>query len=91
MDLTALAREGMLDPVAGRDDETARALQILVRRRKSNPCFIGEPGVGKTAIAEAIAMRVASGVRFLCAGFLIWLAGWLAGWLVIVLVGLRRE
>ena len=62
VDLTELAKEGKLDPVAGRDDETARALQILVRRRKSNPCFIGEPGVGKTAIAEAIAMRIASGV-----------------------------
>ena len=62
VDLTEQAREGLLDPVAGRDDETARALQILVRRRKSNPCFIGEPGVGKTAIAEAIAARIASGV-----------------------------
>jgi ATP-dependent Clp protease ATP-binding subunit ClpC len=61
VDLTALARAGKLDPVAGRTHEVARALQILVRRRKSNPCFIGDPGVGKTAIAEGIAQRIASG------------------------------
>jgi len=61
VDLTALARSGKLDPVAGRANEVTRALQILVRRRKSNPCFIGDPGVGKTAIAEGIAQRIASG------------------------------
>jgi len=60
-DLTALAREGKLDPVAGRTEEVARALQVLVRRRKSNPCLIGDPGVGKTAIAEGIAQRIVSG------------------------------
>jgi ATP-dependent Clp protease ATP-binding subunit ClpA len=58
VDLTALARQGKLDPVAGRQAEVARALQVLVRRRKSNPCLIGDPGVGKTAIAEGIAQRI---------------------------------
>jgi ATP-dependent Clp protease ATP-binding subunit ClpB len=60
-DMTALAREGKLDPVIGRDEEIRRALQVLSRRTKNNPVLIGEPGVGKTAIVEGIAQRVASG------------------------------
>lgn len=52
MDLTADARAGKLDPVMGRDAEVDRILRILVRRRKSNPCLVGDPGVGKTAIVE---------------------------------------
>ena len=60
-DLTALAREGKLDPVIGRDTEIMRVVQILSRRTKNNPCLIGEPGVGKTAIAEGLAMRIVSG------------------------------
>ena len=57
-DLTALAREGKLDPVIGRDDEIRRTIQILSRRTKNNPVLIGEPGVGKTAIAEGLAQRI---------------------------------
>ena len=60
-DLTKLAREGKLDPVIGRDDEVRRAMTVLSRRTKSNPILIGEPGVGKTAIAEGLAQRIASG------------------------------
>ncbi len=60
-DLTALAREGKLDPVIGRDKEVRRAIQILSRRTKNNPALIGEPGVGKTAIAEGLAQRIALG------------------------------
>eukprot|EP00322_Chrysochromulina_rotalis_P027196 CAMPEP_0115851310 /NCGR_PEP_ID=MMETSP0287-20121206/12416_1 /TAXON_ID=412157 /ORGANISM="Chrysochromulina rotalis, Strain UIO044" /LENGTH=613 /DNA_ID=CAMNT_0003305339 /DNA_START=12 /DNA_END=1850 /DNA_ORIENTATION=- len=60
-DLTALAREGKLDPVIGRDDEVRRAMTVLSRRTKNNPILIGEPGVGKTAIAEGLAQRIASG------------------------------
>ncbi len=60
-DLTAAARAGKLDPVIGRDSEIRRALQVLSRRTKNNPVLIGEPGVGKTAIAEGIAQRVADG------------------------------
>ncbi|MEO1131085.1 MAG: ATP-dependent chaperone ClpB [Cyanobacteria bacterium J06639_1] len=60
-DLTVLAREGKLDPVIGRDDEIRRAIQILSRRTKNNPVLIGEPGVGKTAIAEGLAQRIVSG------------------------------
>lgn len=60
-DLTEMAREGNLDPVIGRDNETQRLLEILCRRMKNNPCLIGEPGVGKTAIAEGLAQRIASG------------------------------
>ncbi|MFT5207557.1 MAG: ATP-dependent Clp protease ATP-binding subunit ClpB [Candidatus Omnitrophota bacterium] len=60
-DLTALANEGKLDPVIGRDAEIRRAIQILSRRTKNNPVFIGEPGTGKTAIAEGLARRIASG------------------------------
>ena len=59
VDLTAMARKGELDPVFGRDEETKRAVRILVRRRKSNPCLIGDPGVGKTAIAEGLASLIA--------------------------------
>ncbi|MGB3494845.1 MAG: ATP-dependent chaperone ClpB [Elainellaceae cyanobacterium] len=60
-DLTQLAREGKLDPVIGRDDEIRRTIQILSRRTKNNPVLIGEPGVGKTAIAEGLAQRIVSG------------------------------
>jgi len=58
IDLTQQAREGKLDPVIGRSDEVSRCLQILVRRRKSNPVLLGDPGVGKTAIAEALAEAI---------------------------------
>ena len=61
MDLTGRAREGKLDKVIGRDVETERVIQILNRRQKNNPCLIGEPGVGKTAIAEGLAQRIAEG------------------------------
>ena len=60
-DLTAAAREGKLDPVIGRDDEIRRTIQILSRRTKNNPVLIGEPGVGKTAIAEGLAQRIIAG------------------------------
>ncbi|MBU3128603.1 ATP-dependent Clp protease ATP-binding subunit [Clostridium tagluense] len=60
-DLTEMAREGKLDPVIGRDNETQRLLEILCRRMKNNPCLIGEAGVGKTAIAEGLAQRIATG------------------------------
>ena len=60
-DLTELAKEGKLDPVIGRDDEIRRTIQILSRRTKNNPVLIGEPGVGKTAIAEGLAQRIISG------------------------------
>ena len=60
-DLTAAAREGKLDPVIGRDEEIRRTIQILARRTKNNPVLIGEPGVGKTAIAEGLALRIANG------------------------------
>ena len=59
--LTQYAREGKLDKIIGRDRELSRVIQILCRRQKNNPCLIGEPGVGKTAIAEALAIRIASG------------------------------
>ncbi|MBQ3504893.1 MAG: ATP-dependent Clp protease ATP-binding subunit [Oscillospiraceae bacterium] len=61
MDLTGRARAGKLDKVIGRDTETERVIQILNRRQKNNPCLIGEPGVGKTAIAEGLAQRIAAG------------------------------
>ena len=61
-DLTALAREGKIDPVIGREEETGRVLQILSRRTKNNPCLIGEPGVGKTAVVEGLAEKIADGV-----------------------------
>ena len=61
MDLTGRARGGKLDKVIGRDVETERVIQILNRRQKNNPCLIGEPGVGKTAIAEGLAQRIATG------------------------------
>ena len=60
-DLTAKAREGKIDKVIGRERELDRVIQILCRRQKNNPCLIGEPGVGKTAIAEALALKIANG------------------------------
>ncbi len=60
-DLTAAAEEGKIDPIIGRDDEIRRAMQVLSRRTKNNPVLIGEPGVGKTAIAEGLALRIVNG------------------------------
>jgi len=60
-DLTKLAREGKFDPIIGRDSEIERVIQILSRRTKNNPCLIGEPGVGKTAIAEGLAQKIVEG------------------------------
>ena len=60
-DLTSLARKGALDPVIGRDEEIRRVIQVLSRRTKNNPVLIGEPGVGKTAIAEGLAQRIVAG------------------------------
>ena len=60
-DLTEAAREGKIDPIIGRDDEIRRAMQVLSRRTKNNPVLIGEPGVGKTAIAEGMALRIVNG------------------------------
>ena len=60
-DLTERAREGKIDPIIGRDDEIRRAMQVLSRRTKNNPVLIGEPGVGKTAIAEGLALRIVNG------------------------------
>jgi ATP-dependent Clp protease ATP-binding subunit ClpB len=61
LDLTERAREGKIDPIIGRDDEIRRAMQVLSRRTKNNPVLIGEPGVGKTAIAEGLALRIVNG------------------------------
>ncbi|HKM33236.1 MAG TPA: ATP-dependent Clp protease ATP-binding subunit [Lachnospiraceae bacterium] len=60
-DLTAMARDGKLDPVIGREEEIQRVIQILSRRTKNNPCLIGEPGVGKTAVVEGLALSIVSG------------------------------
>ena len=60
-DLTALAKAGKIDPIIGREEETARLIRILSRRSKNNPCLIGEPGVGKTAVVEGLALRIAEG------------------------------
>lgn len=61
-DLTVRAEEGKLDPVIGREEEISRLMQVLSRRTKNNPCLVGEPGVGKTAVIEGLASRIASGV-----------------------------
>ena len=61
VDLTARAREGKIDPLVGREQELDRAIEILCRRRKNNPLFVGDPGVGKTALAEGLALRIAEG------------------------------
>lgn len=63
-DLTEIARDGKLDPVIGREEQIRRAVQILSRRTKNNPVLIGEPGVGKTAIAEGLAQRIALGTYY---------------------------
>ncbi|MFR8340555.1 MAG: AAA family ATPase, partial [Eisenbergiella massiliensis] len=60
-DMTALARDGRLDPVIGREEEISRVIQILSRRTKNNPCLVGEPGVGKTAIVEGLASKIVAG------------------------------
>ena len=60
-DLTKMAKEGRFDPVIGRDEAIERVVQILSRRTKNNPCLIGEPGVGKTAVAEGLAQKIVSG------------------------------
>ena len=60
-DLTEAARDGKIDPIIGRDEEIRRTIQILARRTKNNPVLIGEPGVGKTAIAEGLALRIVNG------------------------------
>src|SRR5207342_475 len=60
-DLTQAARDGKLDPVIGRDEEIRRTIQVLSRRTKNNPVLIGEPGVGKTAIVEGLALRIVDG------------------------------
>jgi ATP-dependent Clp protease ATP-binding subunit ClpA len=61
VDLVAKAREGKIDPLIGRDEELSRTVQVLARRRKNNPLFVGDPGVGKTALAEGLALKVAKG------------------------------
>ena len=61
MNLIDKARQGLIDPLIGRDDEILRTLQILGRRCKNNPIFVGDPGVGKTAIAEGLALQILTG------------------------------
>src|SRR5437764_135407 len=61
VDLTAMANDGKLDPVIGREEEILRLMEVLVRRTKNNPVLVGEPGVGKTAVVEGLAQRIAAG------------------------------
>lgn len=61
-DLTAEAEEGKIDPVIGREEEIGRLMQVLSRRTKNNPCLVGEPGVGKTAVIEGLATQIAEGI-----------------------------
>ena len=61
VNVTKQAADGKLDPIVGRDEEIQRAIQVLSRRTKNNPCLIGEPGVGKTAVVEALAMKIVAG------------------------------
>ena len=72
VELVAMAREGRIDPVVCRDKEMERMIEVLSRRTKNNPCLIGEPGVGKTAIAEGLAQRIADGMIPTLAGCRIW-------------------
>ena len=61
VDLVAKAVKGEIDPLIGRDQELTRTIHVLLRRRKNNPIFVGDPGVGKTALAEGLALRIAKG------------------------------
>ena len=76
-DLTEMARDGKLDPVIGRDDEIKRVIQVLSRRTKNNPALIGEPGVGKTAIAEGLAQKIVTATcPRCCAASACWRSTW---------------
>lgn len=73
-DLTKMAEDDKLDPIIGREKEIERVAQILSRRKKNNPILIGEPGVGKTAIAEGLALRIIQKKKFLaCFSISVWL------------------
>ncbi len=82
-DLTAAARAGELDPVIGRSEEIERIIQILSRRTKNNPVLIGEPGVGKSAVAEGLAQKIAEGMcRSCCAASASYRSTWPGCWQV---------